>query len=83
MPFTPPTAQGQSSVSAVIERIRTELAKIPGVHGVSESRTPIGDPAVRIDVEDDSVRARLPKEIDGYPIEIVVVPGGFEAYPAR
>ena len=81
--FTPPTAQGQSAVTGVVERNRSELAKIPGVHGVSEGRTSIGDPAVRIDVEDDSVRGRLPKEIDGYPVEVVVVPGGFDILPAR
>jgi hypothetical protein len=80
--FTPPNRQGQSAVAGVVERNRAELAKIPGVHGVSEGRTPIGDPAVRIDVEDDSVRARLPKEIEGYPVEAVVVPGGFEILPA-
>jgi len=38
---------------------------------------------VRIDVEDDSVRARLPEEIEGYPVQVVVVPGGFEILPAR
>jgi hypothetical protein len=81
--FTPPIPQGQSAVTGVVERNRAELAKIPGVHGVSEGRTPIGDPAVRIDVEDYSVRARLPKEIEGYPVEVVVVPGGFEILPAR
>jgi hypothetical protein len=83
VPFTSPTPQGQSAVTGVVERNRAELAKIPGVHGVSEGRTPIGDPAVRIHVEDDSVRARLPKEIEGYPVEVVVVPGGFEILPAR
>jgi hypothetical protein len=81
--FTQPNPQGQSAVTGVVERNRAELAKIPGVYGVSEGRTPIGDPAVRIDVEDDSVWARLPKEIEGYPVEVVVVPGGFEILPAR
>jgi hypothetical protein len=81
--ITPPSPQGQSAVTGVVERNRAELTKIPGVHGVSEGRTPIGDPALRIDVEDDSVRARLPKEIEGYPVEVVVVPGGFEILPAR
>ena len=83
MSFTPPTAREPSDVTGVVERNRTKLAEIPGVHGVSEGRTPIGDPAVRIDIEDDSVRARLPKEIEGYPVEVVVVPGGFETLPAR
>ena len=80
--FTPPNRQAQSAIAGVVERHRAELAKIPGVHGVSEGRTPIGDPAVRIDVEDDSVRTRLPKEIEGYPVEVVVVPGGFGILPA-
>ena len=81
--FTPPSPQGQSAVAGIIERHRAELANIPGVHGVSEGRTLTGDPAVRIDVEDASVRARLPKEIEGYPVEVVVVPGGFGILPAK
>ena len=81
--FTPPDLrEPQSAIAGVVERTGSELSKIKGVHGVSEGRTLIGDAAVRIDVEDESVRERLPKEIEGYPVEVVVVPGGFEILPA-
>ncbi|MGH3874231.1 MAG: hypothetical protein ACRDSR_22475 [Pseudonocardiaceae bacterium] len=49
---------------------------------MSEGRTPIGDDAIRVDVEDESVRDRLPKTVEGYPVEVVVVPGGFGIFPA-
>ncbi len=81
--FTPPPPQRpQSSIAGVVERNRARLFKIEGVHGVSEGQTPIGDDAVRIDVENDLVRDRLPKEIEGYPVQVVVVPGGFGILPA-
>jgi hypothetical protein len=50
---------------------------------VSQGRTPTGDDAVRVDIEDDSVRERLPTEIEGYAVEVVVVPGGFGILPAE
>lgn len=81
--YTGPGPQGpQSAVTATVERHRAELTKIAGVYGVAESRTAIGDPAIRIDIDNDSVRDRLPKEIEGLPVEVVVVPGGFEILPA-
>lgn len=79
--FSPPIRQEQSAVSSVIIRHGAELTKIAGVHGISEGRTPTGDPTVRIDVDNDSVRARLPEMIEGFPVQIVVVPGGFEIFP--
>jgi len=79
---TPPQ-RPQSPIAGVVERSTAELSKIEGVHGVSEGRTPTGDDAVRVDIEDDSVRERLPTEIEGYPVEVVVVPGGFGILPAE
>jgi hypothetical protein len=83
MTFTPPVSQeSQSPIMAIIERNRARLAGIEGVHGISEGRSRIGDPVVRIDVDNESVRQRLPKEIDGYPVEVILVPGGFDVLPA-
>lgn len=83
MSFTPPLQQRPTSpVSGAVERSREWLVQIEGVHGVSEGRTAIGDDAVRVDVEDDAVRDRLPKEIEGFQVEVVVVPGGFGILPA-
>lgn len=81
--FIPPVPQGpQSRITAAVDRHRAELSKIEGVYGVSEGRTPVGDAAIRIDVDNDSVRERLPREVEGYPVEVIVVPGGFEILPA-
>ena len=78
-----PPPRPQSPIAGVVERSTPELSKIEGVHGVSEGRTLTGDDAVRVDIEDDSVRERLPTEIEGYPVEVVVVPGGFGILPAE
>lgn len=82
VPFIPPPQHKPNSpVTGVVERNRARLHQLEGVHGVSEGRTPIGDDAVRVDVENDTVRDRLPQEIEGYPLEVVVVPGGFGIIP--
>jgi hypothetical protein len=79
-----PRPQGAPSpLTAVVERNKARLLQIEGVHGVAESRTRIGDDAVRVDIDDDSIRQRLPNEIEGYPVEVVVVPGGFGILPAE
>lgn len=81
--FTPPPGQGAArAITGVVERNRERLFRVEGVHGVSEGRNAIGDDAVRVDVEDESVRNRLPAEIEGYPVDVVVVPGGFGILPA-
>ena len=81
--FTPPPPQGpQSAITRVVERNKARLFEIEGVHGVSVGRSPIGDDAIRIDIDNESVRDRLPQEIEGYPVETVVVPGGFGILPA-
>jgi hypothetical protein len=94
VPFTPPESAAASSapprpqgppspLTTVVERSKAQLLQIEGVHGVAEGRTPIGDDAVRVDIDDDSIRPRLPNEIEGYPVEVVVVPGGFGILPAE
>ncbi|MBZ4322608.1 hypothetical protein [Streptomyces huiliensis] len=71
-----------SRLTAVLERNRARLHEIDGVHGVSEGRTPAGDDAIRVDVEDESVGDRVPGEVEGFPVVIAVVPGGFGSLPA-
>jgi hypothetical protein len=71
-----------SEIDGVIDRHSRELLAIDGVHGVGVGRTPIGDTAVRIDIDNESVRSRLPREVDGYPVEVAIVPGGFDILPA-
>jgi hypothetical protein len=77
LPQRPP-----SPLAAVLERSRKRLFEIEGVHGVAEGRTPAGDDAVRVDVDSEIVGRRIPNEIEGYPVEVVIVPGGFGTLPA-
>jgi hypothetical protein len=46
------------------------LLAIPGVAAVGEGALPSGAPCIRIYVvkQDDAMRRRLPKELDGYPV---------------
>jgi hypothetical protein len=76
------TEEASSSFTTVVERSKAQLLQIKGVHGVAEGRTPIGDDAIRVYIDNDSIRSQLPNEIEGYPIEADVVPGGFDILPA-
>ena len=83
MSFSPSGSESASSeIGGVIDRHSGELLKIKGVYGVGAGRTPIGDDAVRVDIDNESIRGQLPQEIEGYPVEVVVVPGGFDILPA-
>jgi hypothetical protein len=80
MPFYNPEAQtARSPLEDALERSQARLRTIEGVVGVAVGRTEIGDDALLIYVIDSSIRERVPSEIDGYPVEVVVVPGGFDA----
>ncbi|MFI0422894.1 hypothetical protein [Spongiactinospora sp. 9N601] len=56
-----------------------ELTAIDGVEGMDHGRAPDGSDVVRIYVRDEAARARVPAELDGFPV-ITVVSGEFEAY---
>ena len=84
--FTPSpasfTAAPRSAVMGAVERNRARLLAIDGVEGVAEGRTPIGDEAVVLYVAHDGVRGRVPATVEGHPVDVVVVPGGFDILPA-
>jgi hypothetical protein len=61
-------------IAEVIARHAPDLMKIPGVVGVYEGETRRHQPCIRIMVDRRSPErdARLPRTLDGYPVEIEV-----------
>jgi hypothetical protein len=73
MPYNPAPAQGpRSAISLVRDRNEQQLLAIEGVKGVGIGRDRIGDDAFVVYALDASVRARVPTEIEGYPVEITI-----------
>ena len=73
---------GGSSTSA-LEKVAAQhagsLMGIAGVEGVAAGTDAAGLPAVIVYVRDASVTAKLPKQVDGHPVSVVVT-GKIEAY---
>jgi hypothetical protein len=78
VPFTPGPGAAPSPIDAVLERTTPGLRGIEGVVGVGKGLTAAGDDAIVIHVRDASVRDRLPETVEGYPVIVEVVPGGFK-----
>jgi hypothetical protein len=59
------------------------LLNRPGVCGVGVEHDERGEPilAIHIDRDDPGLMSQLPTEIDGYPVRLVVQPGGFRKLP--
>lgn len=83
VPFTPGPGPARSPIDDVLERNMSALRAIEGVAGVGRGRTPTGDDAIVVHVRDASVRDRLPGDVEGYPVEVIVVPGGFDIQDQR
>lgn len=78
VPFTPDPEPARSPIDAVLERNTPMLRRIDGVVGCGRGQTPVGDDAVRVDVRDASVQDRLPADLEGFPV-VVVVTGPMDA----
>jgi hypothetical protein len=78
----PPPYWSQTRLSEALARHRVRLLAVKGVHGVSEGQDPNGQEIVRVDVESADVASALPPDVDGFPIRVVVVPGGFHSQRA-
>jgi len=78
-PMSPPEASS-TELDQLIERHRAQLVAIPTVVGVGSGRTASGPVAVIIWATEGRAAEPLPDRIDRYPVELVVVPGGFRAY---
>lgn len=66
---------GDTNVTKPIEQVvaaRTpELMRIPGVQGVGQALCD-DVPCIRVYIVNDSVRSRLPAQLDGYTVSAVV-----------
>ena len=63
------------------EAAEAALSGIPGVQGIGEGRSQIGDPAWLVYVRDKSVTAHLPAEVSGRPV-VAEVSGEIDILPA-
>jgi hypothetical protein len=73
---TPEQPEGDE-LDEVIARTAAELKHTKGVHGVGRGYAQPGRDAIVVFVDNDGVKTSLPTEIDGYPVAVEVVPGGF------
>ena len=79
VPYNPGPGPESSGVDQARGRNEPRLLSINGVKGIGIGRNAIGDDAIVVFVVDGSVRARLPADVDGYPVETVVT-GEIDAY---
>ena len=76
----PPTPyDAPTDMQSALMRARESFIDLPAVTGVAHGLTADGHDALVIYVTDHSATASLPAELDGYPVIIQVVPGGFHA----
>ena len=72
-----PAGPPMDELDTVITRVASELKTTPGVHGVGRGfGTPERD-AIVVFVEHAGVADSLPDEIEGHPVVVQVVTGGF------
>lgn len=71
-----------SAADAVIDRARAALRDLPGFVGVGRTRTAIGDEAIAVYMLSTSAADQIPDHLEGLPVQLVVVPGGFDTLPA-
>ena len=82
MPYTPESdAEPASGIHAVRQRHERDLAAIDGVVGLGIGRSRAGDDAIVVYLRDASVEARVPSELEGYPV-VTVVTGTVDALGA-
>ena len=73
MPYSPDSSTESSSpVQHVKQRHEQELMAIDGVEGVGVGRNSVGDDAILVYLRSDDIKTRIPRSIDGYPVETQV-----------
>ena len=72
MPYSP-EEDGTTISSSAVENVKGahehELMSIDGVEGVGIGKNRIGDDAIIIYLRDENARGRIPRTIEGYPVE--------------
>ena len=70
MPYSP---ESSTEASSTIERVKEdhekELMAIEGVEGIGVGRDSIGNDAIVVYLRTDDVKSRIPRTIEGYPVE--------------
>ena len=80
MPYDPDDSDsGSSPVYDTLRRNEARLLAIDGVGGVGVQSNDIGDETIVLYVRDSSVRARLPRTVEGVEVRGEVT-GPIEAY---
>ncbi len=76
------TMASEAEIHEVKRRHSAELLGLPGVCGVGVEKGKNGQYviALHLETEDPEVEARLPKEIEGYPVE-TIHSGPFRKFP--
>lgn len=71
MPYTP-ESEASSAIEQVKESHEQQLMAIEGVEGVGIGQNSIGDEAIIVYLRTADVHSRIPRTIDGYPVETKV-----------
>lgn len=80
MPYSPDTStEGSSAVEHVRQSHEQELMAIDGVEGVGVGRNSIGNDAIIVYLRTEDAKGRVPRSLDGYPVETKVT-GIIDAY---
>jgi hypothetical protein len=77
LPMRTPEQPAMDELDEVIARTAAELVSRQGVHGVGRGYARPGQDGIVIFVDNDEVKTSLPTEIEGYPVAVETVPGGF------
>ena len=75
----PPPGPDPHPIESAIDSWRDRLLATVGVEGVAHGLTPDGHDAVLVWVSTVSVADSVPTEIEGFPVVVEHVPGGFHA----
>jgi hypothetical protein len=74
-----PSEQQLTGARAAVRDHDTELLAVDGIEGVAAGQDKSGGDAIVVYVRQESVAERVPKTIEGFPVE-VVVSGPITAY---
>ena len=77
--YDPGDGKDDAAILAVKHRHEARIMAIPGVRGLGVTQNRIGDSAIAVYVQERAVAASVPKSLDGYGVEIIVV-GEIDAY---
>jgi hypothetical protein len=77
LPLQTPPSQPMDALDTLILRVSSDYKDTPGVHGVGRGFGRPDRDAIVIFVDNGVVAESLPKEIEGYPVIVDVVQGGF------